>query len=57
MANSGGIPPTDAKFLDGLRGGKSIPGIEKEPREKSTTNINPSPYCKLSNSLEEFGYK
>jgi hypothetical protein len=56
MANSGGIPP-EAEFLDGLRGGKSIPGIEKEPSEKSTTNIYPSPYCKLSNFLEEFGYK
>jgi len=56
MATSGGIPP-EAEFLDGLRGGKSIPGIEKEPSEKSTTNIYPSPYCKLSNSLEEFGYK
>ncbi len=49
---------SEAKVLDGLRGGEeSIPGIEREPSMEATTNIYLCPYCKLSNALEELGYK
>jgi hypothetical protein len=41
----------EAKFLDGLRGGESIPGIWYELSMESTTNINPRPYCKMNNAL------
>jgi hypothetical protein len=40
-----------------FKGGKSIPGIEWEPSMESITNVYPLQYCKLSNVIEELGYK
>jgi hypothetical protein len=43
--------------LEGLTEEESIPGIQNEPCLESGTNIYRRPNCKVSNALEELGYK